>query len=230
MVFFISLNMLKIKKNIDLVRDEIKQNSHKTKKDIRLVAVSKGQSYSAIKSAFDAGQKIFGENYLQEALEKKKLLENLEIEWHFIGPIQSNKCKLISENFSWVQTVDRIKIVNKLNQYRHSKNPLNICIQVNISEENTKSGIGLNDVKQFAKLISNLKNLKLRGVMAIPSKTNENQNLVSQYRLLKKLYEDLKITYSSVDTLSIGMSNDYLLAIENGANLVRIGTKIFGGR
>ena len=222
--------MLKIKENIDLVRDEIKQNSHKTKKDIRLVAVSKGQSYIAIKSAFDAGQKIFGENYLQEALEKKKLLENLEIEWHFIGPIQSNKCKLISENFSWVQTVDRIKIVNKLNQYRHSKNPLNICIQVNISEENTKSGIGLNDVKQFAKLISNLKNLKLRGVMAIPSKTNENQNLVSQYRLLKKLYEDLKITYSSVDTLSIGMSNDYLLAIENGANLVRIGTKIFGAR
>jgi len=222
--------MLKIKKNIDLVRDEIKQNSHKTKKDIRLVAVSKGQSYIAIKSAFDAGQKIFGENYLQEALEKKKLLENLEIEWHFIGPIQSNKCKLISENFSWVQTVDRIKIVNKLNQYRYSKNPLNICIQVNISEENTKSGIGLNDVKQFAKLISNLKNLKLRGVMAIPSKTNEKQNLVSQYRLLKKLYEDLKITYSSVDTLSIGMSNDYLLAIENGANLVRIGTKIFGAR
>ena len=222
--------MLKIKENINLVRDEIKQNSHKTKKDIRLVAVSKGQSYIAIKSAYDAGQKIFGENYLQEALEKKKLLENLEIEWHFIGPIQSNKCKLISENFSWVQTVDRIKIVDKLNQYRRSKKPLNICIQVNISEENTKSGIGLNDVKEFAKIISNLKNLKLRGVMAIPSKTNENQNLVSQYRLLKKLYEDLKISYSSVDTLSIGMSNDYLLAIENGANLVRIGTKIFGAR
>ena len=222
--------MHKIKENIKFVCDEIKQNSHKTKKDIRLVAVSKGQSYSAIKSAFDAGQKIFGENYLQEALEKKKLLENLAIEWHFIGPIQSNKCKLISENFSWVQTVDRIKIVNKLNQYRYPKKPLNICIQVNISEENTKSGISLNDVKQFAKLISNLKNLKLRGVMAIPSKTNENQNLVSQYKLLKNLYEDLKISYSSVDTLSIGMSNDYLLAIENGANLVRIGTKIFGAR
>jgi pyridoxal phosphate enzyme, YggS family len=175
--------MHKIKENIKFVCDEIKQNSHKTEKDIRLVAVSKGQSYSAIKSAFDAGQKIFGENYLQEALEKKKLLENLAIEWHFIGPIQSNKCKLISENFSWVQTVDRIKIVNKLNQYRCPKKPLNICIQVNISEENTKSGISLNDVKQFAKLISNLKNLKLRGVMAIPSKTNENQNLVSQYKL-----------------------------------------------
>ena len=222
--------MQKIKENIKFVRDEIEQYSLKTEKDIRLVAVSKGQNYSAIKSAFDAGQKLFGENYLQEALEKKNSLQNLEIEWHFIGPIQSNKCKLISENFSWVQTVDRIKIANKLNHYRDSEIPLNICIQVNISDENTKSGISLNDVKQFAELISNLKNLKLRGVMAIPSKVNERQALISQYKLLKSLYEELKINYSSVDTLSIGMSSDYLLAIENGANLVRIGTKIFGAR
>ena len=222
--------MLKIKENIKFVHDEIVQNSQRTEKDVRLVAVSKGQDYSAIKSAFDAGQKIFGENYLQEALEKKKFLEGLEIEWHFIGPIQSNKCKLISENFSWVQTVDRIKTANKLNQYRDSRNPLNICIQVNISEENTKSGISLSDVNYFAELISNLKNLKLRGVMAIPSNTNKNQTLVSQYKSLKDLYEELKKSYSSVDTLSIGMSNDYLLAIENGANLVRIGTKIFGAR
>ena len=222
--------MMKIKENINFVRDEIEQNSHKTEKNIRIVAVSKGQSYSAIKIAFDAGQKTFGENYLQEALEKKKFLENLEIVWHFLGPIQSNKCKLISENFSWVQTVDRIKIANKLNQYRDSSNPLNICIQVNVSEENTKSGVSLNDVNQFAKLISNLKNLKLRGVMAIPSKTNENKTLISQYKSLKSMYEELKIIYSSVDTLSIGMSSDYLLAIENGANLVRIGTKIFGAR
>tara|TARA_B100000768_G_scaffold89043_1_gene83506 strand:- start:75 stop:743 length:669 start_codon:yes stop_codon:yes gene_type:complete len=222
--------MLKIKENIKFVHDEIEQNPHRTEKDIRLVAVSKGQNYSAIKTAFDVGQKIFGENYLQEALEKKKFLKNLEIEWHFIGPVQSNKCKLISENFSWVQTVDRIKIANKLNQYRDSSNPLNICIQVNVSEENTKSGVSLNDVNQFAKLISNLKNLKLRGVMAIPSKTNENKTLISQYKSLKSMYEELKIIYSSVDTLSIGMSSDYLLAIENGANLVRIGTKIFGAR
>ena len=222
--------MQKIKENIKFVRDEIEQHSLKTEKNIRLVAVSKGQNYSAIKSAFDAGQKLFGENYLQEALEKKNSLQNLEIEWHFIGPIQSNKCKLISENFSWVQTVDRIKIANKLNHYRDSETPLNICIQVNISDENTKSGISLNEVNQFAELISNLKNLKLRGVMAIPSKVNERQALVSQYKLLKSLYEELKINYSSVDTLSIGMSSDYLLAIENGANLVRIGTKIFGAR
>ena len=228
--FFILFNMHKIEENIKFVRDEIEKNSLRTEKDIRLVAVSKGQNYSAIKSAFDAGQKIFGENYLQEALEKKKFLENLDIEWHFIGPIQSNKCKLISENFSWVQTVDRIKIANKLNQYRALEIPLNICIQVNISDENTKSGISLNDVNQFAKVISNLKNLKLRGVMAIPSKVNQSQALISQYKSLRDLYEKLKISYSSVDTLSIGMSSDYLLAIENGANLVRIGTKIFGAR
>jgi pyridoxal phosphate enzyme (YggS family) len=135
----------------------------KQKKIFDWLQLAKVKVILRLKSAYDAGQKIFGENYLQEALEKKKLLENLEIEWHFIGPIQSNKCKLISENFSWVQTVDRIKIVDKLNQYRHSKKPLNICIQVNISEENTKSGIGLDDVKEFAKIISNLKNLKLRG-------------------------------------------------------------------
>ena len=222
--------MHKIEENIKFVRDEIEKNSLRTEKDIRLVAVSKGQNYSAIKSAYDAGQKIFGENYLQEALEKKKFLEKLDIEWHFIGPIQSNKCKLISENFSWVQTVDRIKIANKLNQYRALEIPLNICIQVNISDENTKSGISLNDVNQFAKVISNLKNLKLRGVMAIPSKVNQSQALISQYKSLRDLYEKLKISYSSVDTLSIGMSSDYLLAIENGANLVRIGTKIFGAR
>jgi pyridoxal phosphate enzyme (YggS family) len=123
-----------------------------------------------------------------------------------------------------------IKIANKLNQYRALEIPLNICIQVNISDENTKSGISLNDVNQFAKVISNLKNLKLRGVMAIPSKVNEGQALISQYKSLRDLYEKLKISYSSVDTLSIGMSSDYLLAIENGANLVRIGTKIFGAR
>ena len=222
--------MLKIKENIKFICAEIEQSSHRIKNDIRLVAVSKGQSYSAIKSVFDAGQRSFGENYLQEALEKKKFLQNLGIEWHFIGPIQSNKCKLIAENFSWVQTVDRIKIANKLNQHSDSESPLNICIQVNISEENTKSGLNLKEVNQFARLISNLKNLKLRGVMAIPSNINEKQALISQYKALKSLYEELKISYSSVDTLSIGMSSDYLLAIENGANLVRIGTKIFGAR
>ena len=222
--------MSDIKKNIKLVLKEIEQNSNKFKKNIRLVAVSKGQNYLKVKEAFDAGQKYFGENYLQEALEKKELLEGLDIEWHFIGPIQSNKCKAIAENFSWVQTVDRIKIANRLNQYRSSSNPLNVCLQINISNEPTKSGMHIDEVEEFAKIILNLKNLNLRGLMAIPSKANKIEALISQYQTLKEIFEKLKTNYSSIDTLSFGMTNDYLLAIENGSNLVRIGTKIFGKR
>tara|TARA_B100000035_G_scaffold256994_1_gene227038 strand:- start:162 stop:845 length:684 start_codon:yes stop_codon:yes gene_type:complete len=222
--------MLDIKKNIKIVLKEIEQNSKKLKKNIRLVAASKEQNYLKIKEAFDAGQKYFGENYLQEALEKKKFLEGLDIEWHFIGPIQSNKCKAISENFSWVQTVDRIKIAKRLNQYRSSANPLNICLQINISNEPTKSGIHIDEVDEFAKIIFDLKNLNLRGIMAIPSKVNEIEALISQYQTLNKIFEKLKVNNNSIDTLSFGMTNDYLLAIENGSNLVRIGTKIFGKR
>ena len=222
--------MLEIKDNIKTVREEIEQNPNTGEKNIRLVAVSKGQNYSAIKAAFDAGQSIFGENYVQEALEKKEFLNSLDIEWHFIGPIQSNKCKLISEHFSWVQTVDRIKIANKLNQNRDTKNPLNICIQINISDEASKSGINVSEIFDFAELVHNLKNLNLRGIMAIPSKESERKTLLSQYKTMREIYEKLKIKYNSIDTLSMGMSNDYLLAIQNGSNLVRIGTKIFGKR
>ncbi len=153
MAWFLFFNKhVRYKKNIKLVLNEIEQNSNNLKKNIRLVAVSKGQNYLKIKEAFDAGQKYFGENYLQEALEKKELLEDLDIEWHFIGPIQSNKCKAIAENFSWVQTVDRIKIANRLNQYRSSSNPLNVCLQINISNEPTKSGMHIDEVENLLKL------------------------------------------------------------------------------
>ena len=218
--------MSKIKKNIQIVLDEIKQEKNK----IRLVAVSKGQDEKKIIEAFNAGQNIFGENYVQEAINKKESLQNLNIEWHFIGPIQSNKCKLIAENFSWVETVDRIKIANKLNQFYINKIPLNVCIQINVSEEDTKSGVKNDEVNNLAKHITSLDKLKLRGVMAIPSNTNDNKTLINEYKKLKIIYENLKNQYETIDTLSMGMSNDYLLAIENGSNLVRIGTKIFGSR
>ena len=218
--------MSKIKKNIQIVLDEIKQEKNK----IRLVAVSKGQDEKKIIEAFNAGQNIFGENYVQEAIHKKESLQNLNIEWHFIGPIQSNKCKLIAENFSWVETVDRIKIANKLNQFYINKIPLNVCIQINVSEEDTKSGVKNDEVNNLAKHITSLDKLKLRGVMAIPSNTNDNKTLINEYKKLKIIYENLKNQYKTIDTLSMGMSNDYLLAIENGSNLVRIGTKIFGSR
>ena len=219
-----------IKKNIYSITDELKKNNSQQDREIRLVAVSKGQSPEKILDALDAGHNIFGENYLQEAIDKQKNLTDYKIEWHFIGPIQSNKCKLIAENFQWVQTVDRIKVADKLNMFNPGELPLNICIQINISDEDTKSGVKINEIDALVNHISTLGKLKLRGLMAIPSNTNEDKILMNEYTQLKMIYEDLKFRYSTIDTLSIGMSNDYLLAIENGSNLVRIGSKIFGSR
>ena len=221
---------MSIKKNIHSITDELKKIDSKQDDEIRLVAVSKGQSQEKILEALDAGHNIFGENYLQEAINKQKSLTEYKIEWHFIGPIQSNKCKLIAENFQWIQTVDRIKVANKLNMFNTNELPLNICIQINISNEDTKCCAKINEIDSLADHISNLDKLKLRGVMAIPSNTDEDEILINEYKQLKIIYEDLKFKYSTIDTLSIGMSNDYLLAIENGSNLVRIGSKIFGNR
>ena len=219
-----------IKKNIHSITDELKKNDSNQNEEMRLVAVSKGQSQEKILEALDAGHNIFGENYLQEAIDKQKSLIDYKIEWHFIGPIQSNKCKLIAENFQWIQTVDRIKVANKLNMFNTNELPLNICIQINISNEDSKSGAKINEIDTLADHISNLDKLKLRGLMAIPSNTSKDEILINEYKQLKMIYEDLKLKHSTIDTLSIGMSNDYLLAIENGSNLVRIGSKIFGNR
>jgi len=219
-----------IKKNIHTIVDELKKNNSQQEGEIKLVAVSKGQGQEKILEVLGAGHNVFGENYLQEAIDKQKGLTDYKIEWHFIGPIQSNKCKLIAENFQWVQTVDRIKVANKLNLFNRNQNPLNICIQINISNEDTKSGANINEIDTLADRISNLDKLKLRGVMAIPSNNVKDGILINEYKQLKMIYEDLKLKHPTIDTLSIGMSNDYLLAIENGSNLVRIGSKIFGSR
>jgi len=219
-----------IKKNIHNITDELKHNNSKPDSEIRLVAVSKGQGQEKILEALNAGHKIFGENYLQEAIDKQKGLTDYKIEWHFIGPIQSNKCKLIAENFQWVQTVDRIKVADKLNMFNTNQTPLNICIQINISNEDTKSGVRINEIDALADHVSTLGKLKLRGLMAVPSNTSKDKILMNEYKQLKMLYEDLKFKHSTIDTLSLGMSNDYLLAIKNGSNLVRIGSKIFGSR
>ena len=219
-----------IKKNIHNITNELKKNNSQRDSDIRLVAVSKGQVQEKILEALKAGHNIFGENYVQEAINKQKSLTDYKIEWHFIGPIQSNKCKLIAENFQWVQTVDRIKVADKLNMFNTGQTPLNICIQINISNEDTKSGVKIDGIDALADHISSLGKLKLRGLMAIPSNTSEDKILTNEYAQLKIIYEDLKFRYSTIDTLSIGMSNDYLLALENGSNLVRIGSKIFGRR
>jgi len=219
-----------IKKNIHNIANELKKNNSQPGSAIRLVAVSKGQGQKKILEALNAGHNIFGENYVQEAIDKQKGLTDYKIEWHFIGPIQSNKCKLIAENFQWVQTVDRIKVADRLNMFNTDQTPLNICIQINISNEDTKSGVKIEEIDALADHISTLDKLKLRGLMAIPSNTSEDKILMNEYKQLKMIYENLKFRYSTIDTLSIGMSNDYLLAVENGSNLVRIGSKIFGSR
>jgi PLP dependent protein len=202
---------------------------------ITLVAVSKGQNFNKIIEAFDVGILNFGENYLQEALDKKKQLEKYPIQWHFLGPIQSNKCKLIAENFNWVHSVDRIKVMKLLNDNRPSNfPPLNICIQINTSGEETKSGIPIKDAKiQLIGLIQALKELpklKLRGIMSIPSNTEDTKQVVDEFKAMQILYMELRNELDTVDTLSMGMSNDFKLAIEYGSNLVRIGTAIFGTR
>ena len=219
-----------IKKNIHSIAGELKKNYSQQNGEIRLVAVSKGQDREKILEALDAGHNIFGENYIQEAIDKQKSLTDYKIEWHFIGPIQSNKCKLIAENFSWVHSVDRIKVANKLNDSLKDKATLNVCIQVNISNEDSKSGLKINETESLARHINNLNKLTLRGLMAIPSNTSDDEILKNEYKQLKFIYEDLRLKYSTIDTLSMGMSNDYLLAVENGSNLVRIGSKIFGKR
>jgi pyridoxal phosphate enzyme (YggS family) len=222
--------MPSLQKKIQEINNQLKLASSGQNTNIQLLAVSKGQDEKKIEEVFEAGQKLFGENYVQEAIEKQKKLVHLDIKWHFIGPIQSNKCKLIAENFSWVHSVDRIKVANKLNDAINDKTLINVCIQVNISNEDSKSGLKINEIDSLAEHINSLDKLTLRGLMAIPSNTGNDEILKNEYKQLKVLYENLKKKYLSVDTLSMGMSNDYLLAIKNGSNLVRIGSKIFGKR
>ena len=203
--------------------------------DVTLLAVSKTKPASAVMQAHLNGQNDFGENYCQEAVEKiAQLTELSTICWHFIGPIQSNKTKFIAENFSWVHSVDRSKIALRLNAHKaeligHSQcndTPLNICLQVNISEEASKSGIMPDEVFSLAKVVDNCDNLTLRGLMAIPAKNAANEC----YEKMQHLYNALKAQYSTVDTLSMGMSNDLDTAIAHGSTMVRVGTAIFGAR
>ncbi len=226
-----------IPKNISQINQNIQEAITLSSFDekVTLVAVSKGQPFTNIVTAFDAGIINFGENYLQEALDKKSHLEKLAIQWHFLGPIQSNKCKLITENFDWVHSIDRVKVMKLLNDFRPSyMRPLNICIQINSSGEETKSGIAINNAHEYLNdLIASLRELpmlKLRGIMSIPSNTENINQVVTEFKSMYKLYTQLKTQIDTVDTLSMGMSNDYKLAIEHGSNLVRIGTAIFGAR
>ena len=201
------------------------------RQQVKLVAVSKAQPATAIREAYLAGQTIFGENYLQEALEKRVELADLPLEWHFIGPIQSNKTQLISQHFAWVHSVDRLKIAQRLNDARPPHlPPLQVCIQVNVSNEESKSGVSPDDLEALATAIQTLPRLKLRGLMAIPAPTKDEKQQIAQFKQVRECYDALLVKGFNLDTLSIGMSDDYQIAIAQGATIVRIGSALFGAR
>lgn len=220
------------------VQNQIAQCANQTGRSpeaITLLAVSKTQPADRLKAVYDAGQRAFGENYLQEALEKINALSNLDIDWHFIGPIQSNKTRDISEHFNWVHTVDRLKIADRLNKQRpESLPPLNVCLQVNIDEEDSKSGCLPSEIETLALAVAALPHLQLRGLMAIPKPLGESSLAVqpNAFIRMRNLLEDLQRhpQLTGMDTLSMGMSGDMSHAIEAGATVVRIGTAIFGAR
>jgi hypothetical protein len=198
---------------------------------IALLAVSKAQPAEKLRAAYLAGQRAFGENYVQEAINKQNELKDLAIEWHFIGPIQSNKTQLIAQHFNWVHSVDRLKIAQRLNDARPpSASPLNVCIQINSSEEGSKSGVDIASQAILAKAISEMPHLKLRGLMAIPAPTKELAKQREQFRIVADAFKNLQQLGFKLDTLSIGMSDDYVAAIHEGATIVRIGSAIFGTR
>ena len=226
--------MTSISERLQAVKSRLRQEETEAGRapdSVALIAVSKTQPADAIREAFTSGQSAFGENYLQESLEKMAALADLPLEWHFIGPIQSNKTRPIAENFAWVHGVDRLKIAQRLSDSRPAAlPPLNICIEVNVSGEESKGGVEPNDVQALAAAVAQLPRLKLRGLMAIPAPTNDIALQRQQFRMLRELLESLKHRGLVLDTLSMGMSEDFPAAIAEGATLVRIGTAIFGPR
>ncbi|UPL06295.1 pyridoxal phosphate enzyme, YggS family [Pseudomonas sp. IsoF] len=195
---------------------------------IQLLAVSKTKPASAIREIHAAGVRDVGENYLQEALTKQQALGDLPLIWHFIGPIQSNKTKAIAEHFDWVHSVDRLKIAQRLSEQRPAAlGPLNICLQVNVSGEDSKSGCAPADLPALAKAVASLPNLRLRGLMAIPEPSDVRAVQEAAFATLRELQQGLDL---GLDTLSMGMSHDLEAAIAQGATWVRIGTALFGAR
>lgn len=223
--------MIAIKDNIADVELQISsacQRANRNDKNVTLLAVSKTKPREMLEQAYDAGQRHFGESYVQEAVEKITAMhEKTDITWHFIGPIQTNKTKLIATHFSWVHSIDRAKVAKRLNEHRYGQDtPLNVCLQVNISGESAKSGVLLSELPALVDYISGCDNLCLRGLMAIPEK-NAPQ---ASFNAMQKLFIELKAQHTTVDTLSMGMSGDLQLAINAGSTVVRIGTAIFGQR
>ncbi|GMR15813.1 MAG: YggS family pyridoxal phosphate-dependent enzyme [Gammaproteobacteria bacterium] len=223
-----------ITQNINNIRAQIRETEQKYARlpgSVQLLAVSKTRPIEDVHAAFAENQLYFGENYLQDALPKITAISAPSIEWHFIGPIQSNKTRQIAQNFHWVHTIDRLKVAQRFSEQRDPvQNPLNVCIQVNTSGESSKSGVLAEETLTLAKEISLLDNINLRGLMTIPASTDKFAQQRQPFRLLRELKNEIQSQGIELDTLSMGMSNDMEAAIAEGSTIVRIGTAIFGQR
>lgn len=226
--------MRSIPKNLQAVTARIAGAARAAGRDpavVVLLAVSKTHPPALIEEAFGAGQRAFGENYVQEAAEKMDALARLPIEWHLVGPLQSNKTRLVAERFQWVHTVDREKIARRLSEQRpQAMPPLDVLLQVNVSGEASKSGVALREVAALAQAVAALPRLRLRGLMAVPEPTGDKGVQRARFREVRELQESLKRAGLALDTLSMGMSADMEVAIAEGSTMVRIGTAIFGER
>ncbi|MBY8216260.1 YggS family pyridoxal phosphate-dependent enzyme [Vibrio fluvialis] len=230
--------MSSIQQNLEHITSQIEnaqQKCGRPRSSVQLLAVSKTKPVEAILEAAQAGQRAFGENYVQEGCDKVQFFTEhhpeLDLEWHFIGPLQSNKTRQIAEHFDWMHTIDRAKIAQRLSEQRPAHlPPLQVLIQVNTSGEASKSGISENDLFTLAELISGLPNLTLRGLMSIPENVPDYPSQLAAFRQLAALKDRLAEKYDGIDTLSMGMSGDMEAAIEAGSTIVRIGTAIFGQR
>jgi hypothetical protein len=226
---------MSIAQHLEEVRRRIAKAAQSASRDaasIKLLAVSKTFPADDVRAAFDAGQRAFGENYVQEALEKREALAGLPgVTWHLIGPLQANKARVAAEAFDWIETIDRPRIAERLSTARSTLRPaLNVLVQVNVSGEATKHGVAPQDAVELARYVATLPNLRLRGIMGIPAPTDDPARLRSQFRALRGCYDACREEGMALDTLSMGMSDDLEAAIAEGSTEVRVGRAIFGER
>ena len=226
--------MIGVTENLSSVSDLLRISALEADRDpatVRLLAVSKKQPLAKIREACAAGQRDFGENFVQEGVEKVEALAQLDLTWHFIGHLQSNKTRVVAENFDWVHTIDKLKTARRLSEQRPAGlPPLNICLQVNVDDEESKSGVMPSAVPELAAACVNLPNLRFRGLMCLPAIRSEFADQRKPFAALKILLEKIRAAGIDADTLSMGMTADYQAAITEGATIVRIGTALFGAR
>ena len=226
--------MIRVTENLALIRDLLAKSAVKAQRDpatVKLLAVSKKQSVDKILEAAHAGQRDFGENFVQEGLDKIEKIASEELVWHFIGHLQTNKTRTVAEHFDWVHTIDQLKTAERLSRQRPpERDPLSVCLQVNIDEEAAKSGIKPDALAELAQAVQELPGLRLRGLMCLPAVRSTPAGQREPFRKLRELAESLSAMEIATDTLSMGMSADFDAAIAEGATIVRIGTAVFGPR